>query len=172
MNTNGLHNFKSLYYKFRYSKLPRLQFGSVTWSSARRSWLPSARTALSWSHLCVFCGPHTTEEIRNPRAWQGEVSVPEAAVGRRKVPVEPKCEPDSSQNRVPRKTSQRCFRKSWVQTESRKLMFSKPHYDVFYLKSIKHCHLTISEILEYHVEIIRSKQTTKKKTIVVFLNSS
>ena len=38
----------------------------------------------------------------------------------------------------------------------------------FILKDIKHCHLTISEILEYHVEIIWSKQTTKK-TIVVFL---
>ena len=84
-----------------------------------------------------FCGPHTTEGIRNPQSWQGEVSVPEAAVGRRKVPMEPKCEPDSSQNRAPRKTSQRCFRSHWFRLRAESWRFSKPHCDVFYLKRHK-----------------------------------
>ena len=132
--------------------------------------------ALPFSHHCAcldhisacFCGPHTTEGIRNPQSWQGEVSVPEAAVGR-KVPVEPKCEPDSSQNRAPRKTSQRCFRSHWFRLRAESWRFSKPHYDGFYLK--KHKTLSFNYFRNTRIPCRNNliKTDNQKKTIVVFL---
>lgn len=170
MNTNGRHNFKSLYYKFRYSKLPRLQFGSVTWSSARRSWLPSARTAfspslcLSWSHLCVFLwSPHYKGD-QEPSELAGRSLCSRSCCGKKKGPCGAKMwawlQPEQGAKENVPAMLQKSLGSDWEQKVGG---FQNHTMMSFILKSIKHCHLTISEILEYHVEIIWSKQTTKKK---------
>lgn len=120
MNTNGRHNFKSLYYKFRYSKLLDCSLAQGPGPLLEEAGFRLHALLVLITSLRVFVVP-TLQRSGTPEL-AGRSLCSRSCCGKKKGPCGAKMwQPDSSQNRVPRKTSQRCFRSHWVQTESRKL---------------------------------------------------